>query len=220
MVCKNNNCKAELPDDAVFCLKCGTKQEIPHIETSQVETEYNKSSSNTEKKTKTIAIILVLLIATIGILGVIYSISKNDSFYPKETAATTITTDPQPIYNYNSLERCPVKVKEIYTIEPNSAGGIDLVVYWETISQREIKYIYLYATPYNRVGDIEASEIGGKTTVRCRMVGPYKNNDGGRAEFENVWYNNAISDTKIDKIEIEYMDGETIVYEGENWIYP
>ena len=139
-------------------------------------------------------------------------VTKDSDVTASSALTTTSVAENNPIYNYKPLDSCPVVLEEIYTITPNSAGGIDLVIYWKTYSQREIKYIYLYATPYNRVGDIEASEIGGKTTTCCRMVGPYDAGDGGRAEFENVWYNYSISETKINQIEIEYMDGTKQIY--------
>lgn len=97
------------------------------------------------------------------------------------------------------MEESLVEVTDVFTSAPNSAGGVDLILYWKNNATTEIKYIYIYVTPYNRVGDIESSEIGGKTTAKCRMVGPYSCGDGGRAVFENVWYNNSITSAKIEK---------------------
>ncbi len=88
-----------------------------------------------------------------------------------------------------------------------------MILYWKNNATTKIKYIYIYVTPYNRVGDIESSEIGEKTTAKCRMVGPYSCGDGGRSVFENVWYNNAITSAKIEKIEIEFATGSFITFE-------
>ena len=113
-----------------------------------------------------------------------------------------------------SLAKCPFEVTETF-VYTDTAGGVDLILYYDVGSvnkTNEIKYVYLYATPYNRVGDIESSEIGGKTTAKCRLIGPYKQGDGGSLTFEDVWYNYAISKVKIDKIEIEFMNGLTATY--------
>lgn len=110
-----------------------------------------------------------------------------------------------------SLYESPFKVTGIYT-NTDTAGGVDLIVSYNVGATSEIKYVYLYATPYNRVGDIESSQIGGKSTAVCRLIGPYNSNNSGSATFENVWYNYAISSARIDKIEIEFTNGNVFTY--------
>ena len=149
----------------------------------------------------------------------------------------------------------------------DSAGGVSIYVYWRNESDKEIKYLRFYVTPYNAVGDRVNSEIGNKSTTQCYITGPlpkssskYKDrkddnyfffcspnnswelvlfyngyyeysyytnpNDWSLNQyktvqltesqmvnafqgsyFDCVWYNNTIKEIKINKVEIEYIDG-------------
>lgn len=156
----------------------------------------------------------IVLNLTFSYFGVNYScVGNSNSTRKHSTVLTTSNTDEDkevnnPLY---PLSTCPFNIIETYTYI-DSAGGVDLILYYENNATNEIKYVYLYVTPYNRVGDIEASEIGKKTTAKCRLIGPYNKGDCNNVTFENVWYNHSISTVKIEKIEIEYMNGRTHVY--------
>ncbi len=320
MTCKNNECRAELPDDAVFCLKCGTKQDSPSFtpttENVELDLECETQQSKTSKKTSIKALVIITVsIAVIAVLALIgwcfhtYNNTYMDPItYPMERCPITVsnitlTTDEDskksqilvdwsyktnreeitidkvifsltvsdpygrvdntsnsltikgPLSNdtsyqdfcsvseeitsaeikkiqiyysdksveeyvevtyepdLTSLKHSPVQVTEVFTTSPNSAGGVDLILYWKSTSTKTIKYIYIYVTPYNRVGDVESSNIGGKTTSKCKLIGPYNSGDGGRSTFENVWYNSSISSARIEKIEIEYNDGTSEIYD-------
>ena len=170
-----------------------------------------------------IYIAVIIILACIALKLAYSYFSVNNSYVGKSGSTNGISSQhydsskdveeykevSNPLY---PLSMCPFNITETYT-DIDSAGGVDLILYYENNATNEIKYVYLYATPYNRVGDIEASEIGGKTTATCRLIGPFKKGYRNDATFENVWYNYSISSVRIEKIEIEYMNGRTHVYQ-------
>ncbi len=118
--------------------------------------------------------------------------------------------------NYNftkdTPEDCPVKVTSYYTGTPNSADGVDVYINWYSESQDEIKYIYFYVTPYNRVDDEQRCEIRDYSTHGCYVTGPFYNGSSDSSYWDCIWYNGDIDYMKIDSIRIEYMDGNSKTY--------
>jgi len=103
---------------------------------------------------------------------------------------------------------------------PNSAGGVSARVNIYNNSGKEIKYLKFKCIPFNRVGDIVASEIGDKVDAYLQLTGPIAVNKMGTVTFENIWYNNTISNAIIDEVSIQYMDGtEEILSKDEIVIY-
>lgn len=81
-------------------------------------------------------------------------------------------------------------IKELYPGSPNSAGGVNLYVNFENISNKTFKYVIWEVVPYNAVGDPVGCEIRGRKPFKGRHTGPYKpgkTSPGGH--FENAWYN-------------------------------
>ena len=111
----------------------------------------------------------------------------------------------------------PLIITSFWTGAPNSAGGVDLNISYDYISDKEAKYIYFTVTPYNGVDDVVSSEIGNKTKARCKITGPIKK---GRdyGSFSCVWYNHTIKYSKLNMLEIEYMDGTKITISDPNII--
>ncbi len=62
----------------------------------------------------------------------------------------------------------------IYSVDfdINTADGVSPFIYWRNDSGKTIKYINFTAIPYNAVGDIVYSEIGGKSTAILSVTGP------------------------------------------------
>ena len=157
-----------------------------------------------------------------------------------------------------------IRVGGVEIDEINSADGVSIRVLWRNESDKDIKYLTFSLTPYNAVGDIVSSSIGGTTTANCRITGPlptsstqidirnldncfyyyspvdsweyvspyngtytysyYQFTDTWRlieksltksemnnafqgSYFDCVWYNSTVSEIRINKIEIQYMDG-------------
>jgi hypothetical protein len=117
-------------------------------------------------------------------------------------------------------EGIPVVITAIYSGRPDFAGGVDAHINFVNTSSRTLKYVILEATPYNRVGDIAASEIGRKTTARLEGTGPYAPGRGnfglfGNPYWTNVWYNHTIRCIEVNSVEVVYMDGSRESFVGE-----
>jgi hypothetical protein len=110
----------------------------------------------------------------------------------------------------------PIAIVKALAGSPNSAGGVNVYIDWQNISDKEIKYVVFTVMPYNRVNDIAPSDIGHKATEGLRDMGPYKPgqvvSDG---YYENVWYNHTIDHLTLRGAEITFMDGEKVVFDAD-----
>jgi hypothetical protein len=114
----------------------------------------------------------------------------------------------------------PILILRCKSSLPNSAGGVNVDIFFQNISNRRIKYIYFTVTPYNKVDDIVRSEIGGKSNVVLEQVG-YIEPERFSKDYEvwgNVWYNSTISYIKIVKIEIVFDDNSKKIIENKDII--
>jgi hypothetical protein len=80
----------------------------------------------------------------------------------------------------------PVAILEVRRGNINSTGGVDALISWENISDKEIKYIVFIVIPYNRVNDVAPSTIGGATAASLRVTGPVKPGALRHRETENA----------------------------------
>ena len=113
---------------------------------------------------------------------------------------------------YDEFKRY-VNILGVETSEPNSAGGVDATVKFKKTNletEDNIKYMSFWIVPYNAVDDIEYSEIGNKSKVKLRVVGPIETNENNSVTFDCVWYNNVIDHAEITRVEVEYMDGTVV----------
>ena len=99
----------------------------------------------------------------------------------------------------------------IYPTKPNSAGGVTVVLMFETYLDEEIKYLTLDVAPYNAVDDKVASDIGNKSDVKLQLTGPIEKGSNHCFECENVWYNSTIKYVVVSSITIEYMNGDIVI---------
>jgi hypothetical protein len=117
----------------------------------------------------------------------------------------------------------PIAILSVKSGSPNSAGGVNAYVYWQNISDKEIKYVVFTVTPYNRVNDVAPSEIGNTARTTLRDTGPFKPNSVQSGGFyENVWYNHTITHLTLDGIIVTFMDGTEFVFDSMqiNQAYP
>ena len=94
--------------------------------------------------------------------------------------------------------------------EMNSANGIQVDMNFSNLSDKAIKYITFYTLPFNPVGDVIVSEIGGKSLTALKYTGPLDSGEFTMAGWENVWYNPTFSCFEINEIEIEFMDSTAL----------
>ena len=101
-------------------------------------------------------------------------------------------------------------------VGPNSAGGVSVEGTLVNNSEKIIKYILIYFTPYNAVNDPVECSIKHVSNYGIRITGPI--NPHGSSGFlgENLWYNNSISMVVITSANIEYMDGSKETIQGSD----
>lgn len=97
---------------------------------------------------------------------------------------------------------------------PDSAGGVDINIGFQNLSKKTVKYVEFGVLPYNAVGDVVASEIGGKTLASLNFTGPMPYDEYEYSGWENVWYNNSIECIEIVMVSITYMDGGRKYFEN------
>lgn len=103
----------------------------------------------------------------------------------------------------------------VTTVEPNSAGGVEVKAEFRNASLKEMKYITFAVEPFNAVGDRVESRIGGKSTEWLRLTGPIAAGEERKARWDPVWYNATIVRLEVHGITIEYMDGTEVGLSGE-----
>lgn len=106
-----------------------------------------------------------------------------------------------------------IKISKIWTASPNSAGGVDLYINWENISDKVIKYAYFTVVPFNSVNDIVNCTIRHYSSYTAQDDGPYSKGQGTKGTgyyWENAWYNYSIKGAKLESVRIMYMDGSIL----------
>lgn len=106
-----------------------------------------------------------------------------------------------------------IKIIKIWADRPNSAGGVDLYINWENLSDKIIKYVYFTVSPYNSVNDIVKCTIRNYSSFTAQDDGPYSKGQGlkgTRYYWENAWYNYSIKGVKLENVKILYMDGTSL----------
>lgn len=99
---------------------------------------------------------------------------------------------------------------------PNSAGGLGVIHTIKNIGDKTIKYVAVYYTAYNRVGDVIPSYVHEKINYGIKVTGPIEpNKKSEKGYVENIWYDTSISSIKISKASIEYMDGSIEDIQGD-----
>ncbi|MCD7812330.1 MAG: hypothetical protein LUG91_10920 [Ruminococcus sp.] len=92
----------------------------------------------------------------------------------------------------------------------NSAGGVDIGfdVQNSPSSTKTIKYITIYFTPYNAVGDVVGCTARNQSTIGLTITGPIS---PGKSENgclgDNMWWNYSIRSISISHAVVQYMDG-------------
>ncbi len=102
-----------------------------------------------------------------------------------------------------------VKIKSAYLSSPNSAGGVDAIVYYTNKSKKTIKYLTWEGCAINAVGDMVACDIRNTYYFRGKDTGPVKPGKTSGGNWDCAWYNWTAKKLKLNQIDIEYMDGTT-----------
>lgn len=98
----------------------------------------------------------------------------------------------------------------------NSAGGVEPAASIVNPNRKSaIKYLRLYVTLYNAVGDPIVSRIGGRSGALLSYTGPLFFEDGTvDIAWEPAWYNSTADCIKITSIQVDFMDGSRRSFTG------
>jgi hypothetical protein len=135
---------------------------------------------------------------------------------PKYSASHEIGT--QNADKPSAQELSKYIIKDFGIDEVNSAGGVEpYFVFINQFPSKIIKYIQIRVTPYNKVGDVISSEIGGKTTGQIKFTGPLLNTDDEkRAHWGPIWYNHSATCIKVESVKITFVTGKSLSFAGKS----
>ena len=147
-------------------------------------------------------------------MAVSFIIECDKSLDYLEELKEKLNQESSRILNFFELEglKNPKKIK-IWTDRPNSAGGVDLYINWENLSDKTIKYVYFTVSPYNSVNDTVRCTIRNYSSFTAQDDGPYSKGQGMKGTrycWENAWYNYSIKGAKLENVRILYMDGTSV----------
>lgn len=113
--------------------------------------------------------------------------------------------------------RSTVRVRRVWTSRPNSAGGVDLHIVWQNTSSKTVKYASFTVEAYNAVGDPVSCTIRDYSEFSGRVTGPVPPGAvrGGDRYWDSAWYNSTIVRARLTRIQIEYTDGSTAEFSGD-----
>lgn len=124
----------------------------------------------------------------------------------QETYARGKTLYEKEILPLNSKTRnAPISISS-YNATVNSAGGVDVEIEFENMSDKVCKYIEFDITPYNKVDDIVYDDFGNsrKTIKHTGFVQPKEKLEVSTPK--PIWYSYDISYIKINSVKITYSD--------------
>jgi len=146
-------------------------------------------------------IILFVLVLSVGCANYRY-LTKEYKFGKKEAVRKDL----------------PIIIMNVKVSEPDYAGGVDVNVVYENISDKEMKYIVFHVVPYNAVGDIVKCDITGHSKIKLEVTGPVLIKEYTDGYFGTAWYNHSIKSAKLLKVDITYMDGSKVTEDRINAI--
>ena len=110
--------------------------------------------------------------------------------------------------------RDSIQIINVTTDKPNTSGGVNLYIKWKNNTRRVIKYVRFKVSAMNGVNDEVYCEMSMNTSPMCvKITGPINPNQisGNDTYWDNVWYNGDIRRCVIRKMEVDFMDGSTVV---------
>ena len=108
---------------------------------------------------------------------------------------------------HKTFESSPiVGVAEVFKQGPDGVGHIGAEIKLKNIAGRTIKYITVYLTPFNSVGDAVSCTVKGHSTYGISITGPISVGDKWEGTCDGMWYNNTIVSAKVDHVDVTYED--------------
>lgn len=108
---------------------------------------------------------------------------------------------------HKTFESLPiVGVTEVFAQGPDRVGHIGAEIKLKNIAGRTIKYITVYLTPFNSVGDAVSCTVQGHSTYGISITGPILVGNKWAGTCDGMWYNNTIVSAKVDHVDVTYED--------------
>lgn len=123
--------------------------------------------------------------------------------------STPAPSSPSPAFDIDLISSSVSDIS-VTVWEPNSAGGVDIRFHFRNCSDKTIKYVTVFLTPYNAVDDVVFDEIDDKATKGIRITGPGEPGESFSCYTECLWYNSTIKRASLYSFSIEYMDGSVL----------
>lgn len=153
----------------------------------------------------------------------------------------TVPEEEYPLHSPDSPNRISVSVvkvgHETYTMrsvaslaaflgepEPEFIAGPDVVghigaeIIIRHLAGKPIKYIVVYLTPYNAVGDEMFCSVEGHSTYGIEVTGPIPVGHTWQGYSDGIWYNGTIVTAKVAYATVEYLDGSKERFEADSLV--
>lgn len=109
-----------------------------------------------------------------------------------------------------------IRITSYYLKSPNSAAGVDAVLYYKNLSKKSIKYFYWSGYPINNVGDAVTCDIRDYSNFTGKDTGPVNPGRTGGGVWSCAWYNWEAKKLILTSVDIEYMDGSRLTIDGDD----
>lgn len=107
------------------------------------------------------------------------------------------------------------KIGDQWQRGPGKAGDVSVTCRMFNAGTKTIKYITFFLVPYNQVGDVVACTASGVTEVSVKVTGPLEPEEDGKVEWEDLWFNETITEVKLKEVLIQYMDNSEETIPGD-----
>lgn len=140
--------------------------------------------------------------------------TTDEKLLPIDDSSNEVVETVPPIEKIDTSKI--ISISQVETFEPNSANGVSVAVHWTNTSDKVIKYAYFTIQAYNAVDDPVECTISHNSSITGIFTGPFNPGASDKSYWEAVWYNSSIVRSVITQIEIEYMDGTSIILNGKD----
>lgn len=111
----------------------------------------------------------------------------------------------------------PITILGHNVSRPNSAGGVDFTISFQNTSGKIIKYARFTVTAINAVGDPVGCSVRGPGAATANLTGPVMPMaiENAGSWWSCLWYNSTAAFARLDKVEVDFMDGTSQSVEGD-----
>ena len=101
----------------------------------------------------------------------------------------------------------------VFVEGPDQVGHIGAQIELKNLAGKTIKYVTVYLTPFNAVGDPVSCSVQKHSEYGIHITGPIEVGGKWEGHLDGMWYNNSIVRAKITHIHVIYMDDTEELYD-------